>query len=161
MDDLEVNDTDKDNLTLLNEILNAPASRDEFSREWTEVFGDVAPSGGSRVNPLVQQQERDMRTQQADFLPSNLLDVNPTALLDPTPVQGHTCFLRIYAVFFVSATLFYLLQESHLKRHPLLQPQLVTVHRREFRNPSRKRYVPSQKIWRLKLCNGLFILSIL
>ena len=85
MDDLEPDDADKDNLTLLNEILNAPASQDEFSREWAAVFGD-APTPASATG-LATSHQQDSRPQQADFLPSNLLDVNQS-ILNPTPAQG-------------------------------------------------------------------------
>ena len=68
--DFEPDDTDTDDLALLNEILNAPSAggEDEFSQEWQAVFGSTltpqttgAGAGGDQSGI-------------AEFLPSNLLD---------------------------------------------------------------------------------------
>ena len=69
--EFEPDDTDIDDLTLLNEILNAPSAHgeDEFSQEWQAVFGttltpqNVGPGAGGDQSGGI-----------ADFLPSNLLD---------------------------------------------------------------------------------------
>lgn len=69
-DDFEPDDTETDDLALLNEILNAPSAggEDEFSQEWQAVFGSTltpqtagAGAGGDQSGI-------------AEFLPSNLLD---------------------------------------------------------------------------------------
>jgi len=67
-------DMDKDEMTLLNEILDMPAttSSSEFSSEWNTAFGASAlPSiAGSAVTPS----DADSKT--ADFfMPSSLLDM--------------------------------------------------------------------------------------
>lgn len=70
-DDLPLgqDDTDKDDLTILNEILNAPSTGgDDFSKEWQAVFGTMPLSAGTTYTPG--------ETDQADFMPSNLLDLN-------------------------------------------------------------------------------------
>lgn len=70
-DDLPMgqDDTDKDDLTILNEILNAPSTGgDDFSKEWQAVFGTMPLSAGTTYTPG--------ETDQADFMPSNLLDLN-------------------------------------------------------------------------------------
>ena len=70
-DDLPLgqDDTDKDDLTILNEILNAPSTGgDDFSKEWQAVFGTMPLSTGTTYT----QGETD----QAEFMPSNLLDLN-------------------------------------------------------------------------------------
>ncbi|XP_052721629.1 islet cell autoantigen 1-like isoform X2 [Crassostrea angulata] len=70
-DDLPLgqDDTDKDDLTILNEILNAPSTGgDDFSKEWQAVFGTMPLSSGTTYTPG--------ETDQAEFMPSNLLDLN-------------------------------------------------------------------------------------
>lgn len=70
-DDLPLgqDDTDKDDLTILNEILNAPSTGgDDFSKEWQAVFGTMPLSTGTTYTPG--------ETDQAEFMPSNLLDLN-------------------------------------------------------------------------------------
>ncbi|XP_022322460.2 islet cell autoantigen 1-like isoform X3 [Crassostrea virginica] len=70
-DDLPLgqDDTDKDDLTILNEILNAPSTGgDDFSKEWQAVFGTMPLS----TSATYTQGETD----QAEFMPSNLLDLN-------------------------------------------------------------------------------------
>ena len=70
-EDLIPDDTDKDDMTLLNEILNAPTSSggDDFSREWQAVFGATPMSSGANFTPV----EAD---QTSEFMPSSLLDIN-------------------------------------------------------------------------------------
>ena len=72
-DDLEQDDADKDDMTLLNEILNAPSTgEDEFTQEWQAVFGlSQQPSSPTRA-PAEMDQAKTM----ADFMPSNLLDLS-------------------------------------------------------------------------------------
>ncbi|XP_061193137.1 islet cell autoantigen 1-like isoform X1 [Saccostrea echinata] len=86
-DDLPLgqDDTDKDDLTILNEILNAPSTGgDDFSKEWQAVFGTMPLSTGTTYT----QGETD----QAEFMPSNLLDLNKQmsgmSLSQSTPSAG-------------------------------------------------------------------------
>ncbi|KAH9498609.1 Islet cell autoantigen 1 [Bulinus truncatus] len=70
-------DADKDDMALLNEILNAPSQgEDEFAQEWTAVFG----SGQSGFIPDVVPQENDASKQKAEFLPSSLLDTQLSSM---------------------------------------------------------------------------------
>ncbi|XP_013083716.2 islet cell autoantigen 1-like isoform X2 [Biomphalaria glabrata] len=70
-------DADKDDMALLNEILNAPSQgEDEFAQQWTAVFG----SGPSQFIPDVVPQETDAAKQRSDFLPSSLLDTQMSSL---------------------------------------------------------------------------------
>ncbi|KAJ6666608.1 hypothetical protein lerEdw1_020331 [Lerista edwardsae] len=65
--------TDKDDMVLLNEILNASSLDDgEFSREWTAVFGED-PLADLATNSTVGELETN---QSSGFLPSQLLDQN-------------------------------------------------------------------------------------
>lgn len=62
---------EKDGLSLLNEILGSSSLEDRgFSREWREVFGEDDPTGGSRAETQLPEEEP------AFFLPSKLLDQN-------------------------------------------------------------------------------------
>ena len=68
-------DSDKDDMTLLNEILNAPStSGDDFSREWSAVFGDT-PLNPTANYPTPAERERPPH-ESAQFMPSSLLDLN-------------------------------------------------------------------------------------
>ncbi|KAL4216898.1 Islet cell autoantigen 1 [Mactra antiquata] len=73
-DDLLADDTDKDDMTILNEILNAPskAGEDDFSREWQAVFGHN-PLG---TNTTLTPGEPDKAKNPSGFMPSDLLDLN-------------------------------------------------------------------------------------
>ena len=72
-EDLEVDDSEKDDITLLNEILNAPTGGgDDFTKEWQAVFGATPLSSGANITPV----EPDQPQNPADFMPSNLLDLN-------------------------------------------------------------------------------------
>ena len=69
-DDVE-DETEKDDLTLLNEILNAaPSGEDDFSMEWQAVFGNTPLSASTNLTPVEADQINT-----ADFMPSNLLDM--------------------------------------------------------------------------------------
>ena len=85
----EIDDADKDDLSLLNEILNAPSTgEDEFTQEWQAVFG--APMA---MTPDTVPAERDpSRPRQAEFMPSSLLDTQMSAALGLQ--QGNSqCFI--------------------------------------------------------------------
>lgn len=70
---LEPDDTEKDDMTILNEILNAPSTgEDDFSKEWQAVFGNTPLTAGTKYTPV----ESDQSSQSAEFMPSNLLDLN-------------------------------------------------------------------------------------
>ncbi|KAF1512010.1 Islet cell autoantigen 1, partial [Eudyptes sclateri] len=88
---LESEPGDKDDMVLLNEILNASSlDEGEFSKEWTAVFGQVAladltmnSSAGDAENTL-----SSVAPTPSGFLPSQLLDQNmndlQSSLHDPT-----------------------------------------------------------------------------
>lgn len=70
-DNLDDNEADKDDISLLNEILNAPSTEeDEFSREWQAVFGPNSLSSTLSFTPV----ESDQPNSVAGFMPSSLLD---------------------------------------------------------------------------------------
>ncbi|XP_041374497.1 islet cell autoantigen 1-like [Gigantopelta aegis] len=72
-DDLEQDDADKDDMTLLNEILNAPSTgEDEFTQEWQAVFGLNQPP----TSPTLLLAETDQPKTTAEFMPSSLLDLS-------------------------------------------------------------------------------------
>ena len=72
----EQEDADKDDLSLLNEILNAPSTgEDEFTQEWQAVFG--APM---TITPDTVPAEQDLSRRQAEFMPSSLLDTQLSGL---------------------------------------------------------------------------------
>ena len=74
-EEIEVDDSEKDDMTILNEILNAPSAsgEDDFSREWQAVFGHTSlAAGGVTLTPG----ETDQSQKSAEFMPSNLLDVD-------------------------------------------------------------------------------------
>ncbi|XP_070185416.1 islet cell autoantigen 1-like isoform X3 [Littorina saxatilis] len=72
----EQEDADKDDLSLLNEILNAPSTgEDEFTQEWQAVFG-----AQMNITPDTVPAERDLSRRQAEFMPSSLLDTQLSAL---------------------------------------------------------------------------------
>ncbi|XP_060064333.1 islet cell autoantigen 1-like [Ylistrum balloti] len=72
-DDIEQDEAEKDDMTILNEILNAPSTGgDDFTREWQAVFGNVPLSSGTTYTPV----ESDQPAQPAEFMPSNLLDLS-------------------------------------------------------------------------------------
>ena len=67
-------EVDKDDITLLNEILNTPATTagTEFSSEWNAAFGTGGPSLMSAGTPTPSDADSKM----ADFfMPSSLLDM--------------------------------------------------------------------------------------
>ncbi|XP_053118923.1 islet cell autoantigen 1 isoform X3 [Hemicordylus capensis] len=73
---LEPEATDKDDMVLLNEILNASSLDDgEFSREWTAVFGED-PLADLATNSSVGEMESNQPPSSSGFLPSQLLDQN-------------------------------------------------------------------------------------
>jgi len=66
---------DMDDMALLNEILNAPSEQDEFTTEWTNVFGGEAGAMGSPdAMPTEMGAMMDPTRQPSGFLPSSLLD---------------------------------------------------------------------------------------
>lgn len=70
--------TDKDNMVLLNEILNASSLDDgEFSREWSAIFGED-PLADTATNSSVGEMEINQSSlpSSSGFLPSQLLDQN-------------------------------------------------------------------------------------
>lgn len=85
--DLDLED-EKDDMELLNEILNAPSGEDEFTQEWQNVFGNGAPSTASAA--LVEGEGG------FDYMPSNLLEslnLNATGI-QCTEVSQLSCFVN-------------------------------------------------------------------
>lgn len=74
-EEIEVDDSEKDDMTILNEILNAPSAtgEDDFSQEWQAVFGHTPVAAGGTS---LTSGETDQPQKSADFMPSNLLDVD-------------------------------------------------------------------------------------
>ncbi|XP_028605482.2 islet cell autoantigen 1 isoform X5 [Podarcis muralis] len=93
---LETEATDKDDMVLLNEILNASSLDDgEFSREWAAVFGED-PLADMPTSSSAGEMENN-QSSASGFLPSQLLDQNMNDLqsslqgwaassISPTPV---------------------------------------------------------------------------
>ncbi|NXJ70087.1 ICA69 protein, partial [Rostratula benghalensis] len=84
---LESEPGDKDDMVLLNEILNASSLEEgDFSREWTAVFGQVAVADLAVVN--VESTSSSVAPAPSGFLPSQLLDQNmndlQSSLHEPT-----------------------------------------------------------------------------
>lgn len=72
---LETEATDKDDMVLLNEILNASSLDDgEFSREWAAVFGED-PLADMPTSSSAGEMENN-QSSASGFLPSQLLDQN-------------------------------------------------------------------------------------
>jgi len=75
-EDLEEDDTSKDDMTLLNEILGSgtggggKSTPGDFSQEWTSVFGGTG-SGASLIHSGGQEGE----VSSGNFMPSCLLDI--------------------------------------------------------------------------------------
>ncbi|KAK6166629.1 hypothetical protein SNE40_023277 [Patella caerulea] len=88
VDDIEEDNTDKDDMTLLNEIMNAPSTGgDEFTQEWQAVFGvnQLSTSTGS-----VLTAESDQPKTPAEFMPSSLLDMSSLMTTQASnPVNGN------------------------------------------------------------------------
>ncbi|NWX84503.1 ICA69 protein, partial [Nothoprocta pentlandii] len=88
---LEREPSDKDDLVLLNEILNASSlDEGEFSKEWTAVFGHAAPAepAGSSAPGDGEAAPASATASPSGYLPSQLLDQNmndlQSSLHDPT-----------------------------------------------------------------------------
>ncbi|XP_078620401.1 islet cell autoantigen 1-like isoform X6 [Branchiostoma floridae x Branchiostoma japonicum] len=75
-------DLDKDDMTLLNEILNAPSTgEDEFAQSWQAVYGNQPPP--MQIPAVTGEGEGSMR----QFLPSQLLEMQAAMSLGGLP-QG-------------------------------------------------------------------------
>ncbi|KAH0627431.1 hypothetical protein JD844_003122 [Phrynosoma platyrhinos] len=73
----EIEATDKDDMVLLNEILNASSLDDsEFSREWTAVFGEDPLADVAANSSVGEVESSQSSTSSSGFLPSQLLDQN-------------------------------------------------------------------------------------
>ncbi|NXS98224.1 ICA69 protein, partial [Jacana jacana] len=88
---LESEPSDKDDMVLLNEILNASSLEEgEFSREWTAVFGQVALADLAVTSSAgdVENASSSGAPTPSGFLPSQLLDQNmndlQSSLHEPT-----------------------------------------------------------------------------
>ncbi|KFP89832.1 Islet cell autoantigen 1, partial [Apaloderma vittatum] len=89
---LESDRTDKDDMVLLNEILNASSlDEGEFSKEWTAVFGQVALADltmNSSAGDVENTSSSSVAPAPSGYLPSQLLDQNmndlQSSLHEPT-----------------------------------------------------------------------------
>ncbi|NXF85161.1 ICA69 protein, partial [Eubucco bourcierii] len=88
---LEAEPGDKDDMVLLNEILNASSlDEGEFSKEWTAVFGQVALSDHTTNSAAgdVENTSSSVAPTPSGYLPSQLLDQNmndlQSSLHEPT-----------------------------------------------------------------------------
>ncbi|XP_054240727.1 islet cell autoantigen 1 [Indicator indicator] len=88
---LEAEPGDKDDMVLLNEILNASSlDEGEFSKEWTAVFGQVALSDHTMNSSAgdVENTSSSVAPTPSGYLPSQLLDQNmndlQSSLQEPT-----------------------------------------------------------------------------
>ncbi|KFV69802.1 Islet cell autoantigen 1, partial [Dryobates pubescens] len=88
---LEAEPGDKDDMVLLNEILNASSlDEGEFSKEWTAVFGQVALSDHTMNSSAgdVENTSSSVAPTPSGYLPSQLLDQNmndlQSSLHEPT-----------------------------------------------------------------------------
>ena len=103
MRSLESEAGDKDDMVLLNEILNASSlDEGEFSKEWTAVFGQVAladltmnSSGGD-----VENTSSSVAPPPSGFLPSQLLDQNMNDLQSSLHGESSSCSVSILALGF-------------------------------------------------------------
>uniref|UniRef100_A0A8C3K5R8 Islet cell autoantigen 1 n=1 Tax=Calidris pygmaea TaxID=425635 RepID=A0A8C3K5R8_9CHAR len=100
---LEAEPGDKDDMVLLNEILNASSLEEgEFSREWTAVFGQVALADLS-VNSSagdVENTSSSVAPTPSGFLPSQLLDQNMNDLQSSLHGESSSCSLSILFLSF-------------------------------------------------------------
>ncbi|XP_014667191.1 PREDICTED: islet cell autoantigen 1-like isoform X2 [Priapulus caudatus] len=74
-DDYAPDDSQKDDMVLLNEILNVQSSAvsaDDFSKEWQAVFGSQSLAGQTNYTPVESDAAHDNRKQ---FMPSQMLDM--------------------------------------------------------------------------------------
>ncbi|KAL5005797.1 hypothetical protein ScPMuIL_016955 [Solemya velum] len=84
-DDPDFEDFDKDDMTVLNEIMNAPSTgEDEFAREWTAVFGVTPLNTDAKYTPV----ESDKPPEETDYLPSHLLEQMGVLSMNQTSLQG-------------------------------------------------------------------------
>lgn len=101
MRSLESEPGDKDDMVLLNEILNASSlDEGEFSKEWTAVFGQVAladltmnSSAGDTENT-----SSSVAPTPSGFLPSQLLDQNMNDLQSSLHGESSSCSVSIFVL---------------------------------------------------------------
>lgn len=94
---LESEPSDKDDMVLLNEILNASSlDEGEFSKEWTAVFGQVALTDLT-MNSSAGDEETtssSMASTPSGYLPSQLLDQNMNDLQSSLHGESSSWFVR-------------------------------------------------------------------
>lgn len=94
---LESEPSDKDDMVLLNEILNASSlDEGEFSKEWTAVFGQVALTDLT-MNSSAGDEENtssSMASTPSGYLPSQLLDQNMNDLQSSLHGESSSWFVR-------------------------------------------------------------------
>ncbi|ESP01919.1 hypothetical protein LOTGIDRAFT_225030 [Lottia gigantea] len=113
-------DNDKDDMTLLNEIMNAPSTGgDEFTQEWQAVFGiNQVSTPTSSLVPAETDQSKE-------FMPSSLLDMSSLmGLQQPVGGSSHTGLST-----------------------PTSQPQQTTKSKSQTQQPSKKNPKSDMSAW--------------
>lgn len=98
MKSLESESGDKDDMVLLNEILNASSlDEGEFSKEWTAVFGQVALADLSTNSSAgdVENMASSVAPTPSGYLPSQLLDQNMNDLQSSLHGESSSCFAGV------------------------------------------------------------------
>lgn len=103
MRSLESEPGDKDDMVLLNEILNASSlDEGEFSKEWTAVFGQVALADLTMNSSAGDMESASSLVAPAPsgYLPSQLLDQNMNDLQSSLHGESSSCCFSVLALGF-------------------------------------------------------------
>lgn len=98
MRSLELEPGDKDDMVLLNEILNASSlDEGEFSKEWTAVFGQVAHSDLTMNTSAgdAENTSSSVAPTPSGYLPSQLLDQNMNNLQSSLHGESSSCSVGV------------------------------------------------------------------
>lgn len=98
MRSLESEPGDKDDMVLLNEILNASSlDEGEFSKEWTAVFGQVALADLTMNSSAgdVENTSSSVAPTPSGYLPSQLLDQNMNDLQSSLHGESSSCSVGV------------------------------------------------------------------
>lgn len=100
---LESEPGEKDDMVLLNEILNASSlDEGEFSKEWTAVFGQVALADLTMNSSTgdVENTSSSVAPTPSGFLPSQLLDQNMNDLQSSLHGESSSCSVSVLGLSF-------------------------------------------------------------
>lgn len=103
MRSLESEPGDKDDMVLLNEILNASSlDEGEFSKEWTAVFGQVALADLTMNSSAgdVENTSSSVAPTPSGYLPSQLLDQNMNDLQSSLHGESLSCSVSVLGLGF-------------------------------------------------------------